>query len=156
MEVTEIENSVKQLLEFWGKQKILSPPNKLDDILYFEFSKILQLPDDFRRLYMMSNGMVNLFPNYFDNEGFLFYPLQELTTLQEEFDIETDNTGEHCLIFAEFMHKSWWYGVRFSKIVDNYEIGIIASVNRFKVITRNLTEFIRLYMNDSPVLYDYE
>jgi hypothetical protein len=155
MEVIEIENSAKQLLEFWGKQKILSPPNTLDDILYFEFSKSMQLPEDFRRLFMMSNGMVNLFPNYFDNEGFLFYPLQELTTVEDEFDINRGSSVEHSLIFAEFMHKSWWYAVKFSKIVDNYEIGIIPSVGKFKVITRNLTEFIQLYLSDSPVLYEF-
>ncbi|MDO6431552.1 hypothetical protein Q4E93_13185 [Flavitalea sp. BT771] len=155
MEVMEIEKSAKQLLEFWGKQKIVSPPNNLDDILYFEFSKNMQLPDDFRRLYMMTNGMVSLFPNYFDDEGFLFYPLQELTTLEEEFNINGGGAIEHCLIFAEFMHKSWWYGVRFSKIEDNYEIGIISSGDKFKVITPSLAEFIHLYLNDSPVLYEY-
>lgn len=155
MELIEIENSAKQLLEFWGKQKILSPPNTLDEILYFEFSRNMQLPEDFRRLFMITNGMVNLFPNYFDNEGFLFYPLQELTTLEDEFDINGGSAVEHCVIFAEFMHKSWWYAVRFSKILDNYEVGIIPSVDKFKVITKNLGEFIHLYMNDSPVLYEY-
>lgn len=155
MEIIEIENAAKQLLEFWRNQKILSPANTLDDILYFEFSRNMQLPDDFRSLFMMTNGMVNLFPNYFDNEGFLFYPLQELTTLKDEFDINKSSAVEHCLIFAEFMHKSWWYAVKFSKFMENYEIGIIPSVDKFKVITRNLGEFIYLYMNDSPVLYEY-
>lgn len=150
-----IENAAKQLLNFWGNQEILSPPNTLDDILYFEFSRNMQLPEDFRRLFMMTNGMVNLFPNYFDNKGFLFYPLEELTTLEEEFEINRGTVVEPCLIFAEYMHKSWCYGVKFSRLVDNYEIGIITSADKFKVITPNLGEFIHLYMNDSPVLYEY-
>ena len=37
MEMTEIEYSAEQLLEFWRKQKILSPPNTLDEILNFQF-----------------------------------------------------------------------------------------------------------------------
>lgn len=155
MEVIEIESAANQLLEFWGKQKILSPPNTLDELLYFEFSRNMQLPDDFKCLFMITNGMVNLFPNYFDNEGFLFYPLQALTTLDEEFDTNTGSAVEHCLIFAEFMHKSWWYAVKFSKIENTYDIGIIASVDKFKIITQNLGEFIHLYMNNSSVLYDY-
>ena len=156
MEVTEIENATKQLLKFWEKQKILSPPNTLEDILHFGFSRNMQLPDDFKRLFMMANGMVNLFPNYFDNEGFLFYPLQELTTLEDEFDISKSSADEHCIIFAEFMHKSWWYAVKFSKDRDNYEIGIIPSVDKFKAITPSLVEFIHLYMNNSSVLYEYD
>jgi len=155
MEVTEIEVAIEQLLQFWRKQKILSPPNTLDDILNFEFSNSINLPDDFRRLYMVSNGMVKLYPNYFDEEGFLFYPLQELTSLEEEFNLSKGYYEETCILFAEFMHKSWWYGVRFSKFADKYEIGIISSVERFKVITRNLCEFIQLYITDSPILYDY-
>ena len=155
MELIEIESAAKQLLKFWDKQEILSPPNTLDDILYFEFSRNMQLPEDFRHLFMMTNGMVNLFPNYFDNEGFLFYPLEELTTLEEEVEINRDSVVEPCLIFAEYMHKSWWYGVKFSKHENSYEIGIISSIDKFKVITQNLGEFIHLYMNDSPVLYEY-
>jgi len=149
-----IEKSARQLLKFWKNQKIISPPNSLDDILHFEFSRNMQLPEDFRQLFMMTNGMVNLFPNYFDEEGFLFYPLEELTTLEDELNITRDSTDEHILIFAEFMHKSWWYGVKFSKIVDNYEIGIIPEEDKFKVITRSLAEFISLYMKDSPILYE--
>lgn len=155
MKVIEIENATKQLLEFWEKQKIVSSSNTLEDILYFEFSRNIPLPDDFKRLFMMANGMVNLFPNYFDNEGFLFYPLQELTTVEDEFDINKSSTDEHSIIFAEFMHKSWWYAVKFLKGGDDYEIGIIASGNHFKAITPNLGEFIHLYMNNSSILYEY-
>jgi len=155
MEMIAIEKSGEQLLEYWRRQKISSPPNTLDDILYFEFSKKIRLPEDFRRFFMITNGMVNLFPNYFDSEGFLFYPLQEINTLDDEFNIERDKPDEHCLIFAEFMHKSWWYAVRFSKPADYYEIGIIPSVGRFKIITENLVEFIDLYMKDASILYEY-
>jgi hypothetical protein len=53
------------------------------------------------------------------------------------------------------MHKSWWYAVKFSNGGDNYEIGIIPSIDKFKVITRSLSEFIRLYLSDSSALYEY-
>lgn len=155
MKATEMENATEQLLRFWQRQKILSSPNTVEDILHFEFSRGIPLPDDFKRMFMIANGMVNLFPNYFDNEGFLFYPLQELTTFEEEFDIYKSGTDEHCIIFAEFMHKSWWYAVKFSKGSDSYEIGIIASVDNFKAITQSLAEFIHLYMNNASILYEY-
>jgi len=47
---------------------------------------------------------LNLFPNYFDDEGFLFYPLQELTNLEEELNIDKNDSARRCLIFAEFIH----------------------------------------------------
>lgn len=90
-----------------------------------------------------------------DYEGFLFYPLQELKTLEEEFEVERVSYVENCIIFAEYLHKSWWYGARFSKTDTNYEIGIIPTADRFKVITNNLGEFIHFYMNDDPILYEY-
>jgi len=104
---------------------------------------------------MMTNGMANLFPNEMDDGGFLFYPLQELTTSEEEFEKDSINFVENCIIFAEYMHKSWWYGVRFSKFGDSYEIGLIPTADKFKLITRNLGEFIYLYMNNSSILYEY-
>lgn len=156
MEVINIEMAVKKLAQFWREQKISSPPNGIQEILHFEFSKSVKLPDDFRHLYMMTNGMVNLFSNDMDYEGFLFYPLQELTTLEEEFELDKVNYVESCIIFAEYMHRSWWYGVRFSKIEDNYEIGKIPTEYKFKVITRSLGEFIQFNMKDDSVLCDYD
>ena len=46
---------------------------------------------------MFTNGMSNLFPNYFDDKGFLFYPLQELTTLEEEFQINAADVTDSCM-----------------------------------------------------------
>ena len=155
MEVANIESVIRQLEQFWRKRKIVSPPNDIQEILYFEFSKSVLLPYDFRCLYMMTNGMVNLYPNEMDDEGFLFYPVQELTTIEEEFEMDRVSHAENCIIFAEFMHKSWLYGARFSKFGDSYEIGIIPTVGKFKVITRNLEEFILLNMNNAPILYEY-
>ncbi|MBS1660913.1 MAG: SMI1/KNR4 family protein [Bacteroidetes bacterium] len=151
----EIETDINQLIEFWNNKAIPSPPNPLNDILHFESSKNLYLPDDFKTLYQMTNGMPTLYPNYFDKEGFLFYPLEELISPDNEFNLNKSNPDEHCLIFANFMHKSWWYAVKFSKFTHGYEIGIIPSANKFKVITKNLGDFIHLYMEDSPFLYDH-
>lgn len=152
--MTYLEDAIKQLGQFWRKQKILSPPNDIQEILHFEFSKSVRLPDDFRHLFMLTNGMVNLFPNDMDDEGFLFYPLEELTTLEEEFEMERVSYAEGCIIFAEYLHKSWWYAVRFSTADAGYEIGIVAAADKFKVITRSLGEFLHLYMEDSSVLYE--
>lgn len=153
MEVDNIEKAMDELIEYWGKQKIVSPSNSIDDILNFEFSKCVRLPADFRYYYMLANGMPKLYPNDMDEEGFLFYPLQELTTWEEEFNIPGSSSYNNCLFFAEYMHKSWRYGVRFSDSSDEYEIGKVT--NKFKAITRSLGTSIHLYLKDDSILYDY-
>lgn len=156
MEIANIDDAISQLKKFWRKQKIVFPPNSIEEILHIEFSKSIKLPNDFRQFYMMTNGMGNYYPNEIDNEGYLFYPLQKLTTLEEEFEMPRVSYVEYIVIFAEYMHKSWWYGARFSKYNDEYEIGIIPNEEKFKVITQSLGEFIHFYMNDASILYDYE
>jgi hypothetical protein len=53
------------------------------------------------------------------------------------------------------MHSSWWYGIRM-ETNDIYSIVIIPYYGAFKVITNTLSEFIKLYMDDADVLYDYK
>jgi len=155
MEINGIETAAKELIEFWKLQKIVSSGNAIDDILHFESSKGLKLPDDFRRFFLLTNGMADLFPNYFDDKCFLFYPLQALSILDDEqLGISRISSSENYLIFADYMNRSWWYGVKFSKFGEDYQIVIISS--SVKVITQSLAEFIRLYIVDAPVLYDYE
>ena len=154
MEINDIENAAKEIIEFWKLQKIVSSGNTIDKILHFESVKGVKLPDDFRRFFLLTNGMVDLFPNYFDEKCFLFYPLHALSTLDEEIGITRATSSENCLIFADYMNRSWSYGVKFSNFTEDYEIAIIAS--SYKVITQSLAEFIRLYIEDASVLYDYE
>jgi hypothetical protein len=154
MEINDIEIAVKELIEFWKLQKIISPGNTLDEIRHFENSKSVRLPEDFKRYFLLTNAMVEIFPTYFDDNGFLFYSLQALETLDEWLGISQASGSENCLIFADYMNRSWSYGVKFSNFSENYEIVIITSST--KVVTHSLSAFIRLYLDNSPLLYDYK
>ncbi len=111
------------------------------------------LPMDFIEFYEKVNGMKSLYPNYTDNEGFLFYPIESIIAVEEEME-GYGTTNDAIYLFAEYMHKSWWYGF---KLEENgfYKIGIIPYENRFKTIANDLATFIHLYIEDSPILYDY-
>ncbi|MEO5931179.1 MAG: hypothetical protein ABIR47_14700 [Candidatus Kapaibacterium sp.] len=104
--------------------------------------------------------MESYYPNYTDDEGFLFYPLEYLITMEEEFArnplYTVTVTSETVILFAEYMNKSWWYGFKYNAEAGRYVIGIIPDKNRFKPIAGSLADFIRLYMVDAPDLYDYE
>ncbi len=110
------------------------------------------LPSDFIQYFKLVNGMQSLYPNYNDNEGFLFYPLQKLVTVQKEFK-GLQNQYSNMIIFAEYMHKSWWYVIDILKD-DTYEIGIMPNMSIYKPITTSLNEFLRLYIDDSEKLYN--
>jgi hypothetical protein len=147
--------TISHLIEFWKAQGITSTLNgwgKIDDI---EQTKNLLFPEDFKQLYLQVNGMENLYPNETDAEGFLFYPVEAIIPATNEFKIGALANMDNVFIFAEYLHKSWWYGF---EIINNdeYVIGIIPHENKFKPITNSLAEFIELYMEDSERLYDYE
>jgi len=103
---------------------------------------------------MYVNGMESLYPNQMDKDGFLFYPLEAVSSVNKEFPNSLLPNKENIFLFCEYMHRSWWYGVEL-KGNDNYMIGVLPDAHTFKPIVSSLADFLELYMEDSPVLYDY-
>ncbi|TXJ23515.1 MAG: SMI1/KNR4 family protein [Chitinophagaceae bacterium] len=154
MGVENITQAVQILIEFWKKQRLKIVPAKLDEIESFQKQKGYKLPSDFEEFYSHVNGMEAFYPNDIDENGFLFYPIEAVTPVVKEFkNSEMKNVGK-IFIFCDYMHRSWWYGC---EVIDgdNYIIGIISDRDSFKPITHSLSEFIELYINDSPKLYNY-
>jgi SMI1 / KNR4 family (SUKH-1) len=149
-----LKEAIENLTSYWKKQDIVVNPKPMNEIDNFQKKKKCLLPNDFQQFYSIVNGMGECYPNDMDKEGFLFYPLEAITSVQNELTWATMTNREMIFIFAEYLHASWWYG--FELMTDgSYKIGIIATDN-FKPITNSLSEFIALYMEDSPLLYDYE
>lgn len=149
--------NIEKLISYWKNQSITSEKLSPDKIEEFEKWRHIQLPQDFKEYYKRANGMKLYYPNDTDAEGFLFYSLENVISAEDEFEGKGDELSFNPIyIFAEYMHKSWWYGLKLNDMKDTYEIGIIPYVNRFKVITNSLSEFIDLYLQDSSMLYDYE
>lgn len=150
----EIEATISLLITYWEKQGVKITPNTVDQIASIQRSNQILIPDDFKLLYSRVNGMKNFYPNEIDDEGFLFYPIEAVVSVDREFETSGLINKESIFIFSEYMHRSWWYAF---KIVDdkNYQIGIIPNKNTFVPITTRLTEFIELYLEDDPRLYNY-
>jgi hypothetical protein len=143
-----------KLIDFWRTQKIKILAMPLEEINLVERERELKLPSDFKMFYSMVNGMVDFYPNEIDAEGFLFYPVDAILSVNAEFENCNLTNKDKIFIFAEYMHKSWWYGVEL-KERNEYVIGIISGSSSFKPITNSLVEFIELYLENSPKLYDY-
>ncbi|SHG97466.1 hypothetical protein SAMN04488109_2706 [Chryseolinea serpens] len=146
----EFNGLLDELREFWKDQGIETVPVSWKETALGPEG--LRLPADFRVFYSKLNGMSNLYPNEMDSEGFLFYPIDVLVTVREEFD--EPGLPKNIIVFAEYMHKSWWYGIEL-RADGTYVIGIIPDRGRFKVITNSLEVFMRLYLMDASELYDY-
>lgn len=154
MEIERILLVIDRLISFWRDQNIKITTKTLQEIDLIQKDKVLRLPNDFKELYSKVNGMEDYYPNEIDEEGFLFYPLEALIPVSREFEDSNLINKDRILIFAEYMHKSWWYGV---EVKENFEyvIGIIPDKTIFKPITNSLAEFIELYIDNSTKLYDY-
>jgi hypothetical protein len=57
-------------------------------------------------------------------------------------------------IFAEYMHKSWWYGYKIQND-ESYVIGILPDENTFKPFAPGLSEFIEMYIDNCSKLYEF-
>lgn len=149
--------NIERLIVYWKDQEITSARLTSQEMEAFQRWRSIQLPQDFKEYYQRANGMKSYYPNYTDTEGFLFYPLENLISFGDEFSVKAENAGlKRTYIFAEYMHKSWWYGVKLNAMNQTYEIGIIPDKERFKPITASLSEFIDLYLRDEAALYQYE
>jgi hypothetical protein len=148
----EISESIRQLCDFWSNQGMSISSGILRDIDKIDLAYISDIPADFIDLYESVNGMEELYPNDFDAEGFLFYPIEAIIPARLEFENSGQLAVEKIYIFAEYMHKSWWYGYQLTENND-YMIGIIETKDVFKPIADSLSEFLNLYMRNASILY---
>lgn len=154
MGLNKIMTAISLLIENWKKQNINITPMSNREIESFIKKTTIPLPNDFKELYSKVNGMKNLYPNEIDEEGFLFYPIESIISAENEFENSELRNKSKIYIFAEYMHKSWWYGLEIISD-ENYVIGIIPDKDTFKPITNSLSVFIELYIENSSKLYDY-
>jgi len=70
----DLSSSIKKVIHFWQAQNIKIAPKAIEEIQYINKTKVLHLLDDFTEFYSRVDGMQDLYPNYTDAEGFLFYP----------------------------------------------------------------------------------
>lgn len=151
MGLTEIDSSIDHLIDYWIGQGIDITPIEIETR---PWNGYLTLPSDFRKFYSMVNGMKSYYPNDVDQEGFLFYPVEALAPVEKEFG-NSALSQRKIQIFAEYLHKSWWYGFEVTG-TDDYAIGIIPDENTFKPIASSLAGFIEMYLSNSDTLYNHE
>lgn len=114
----------------------LNKPAGENDIDFFEKSKKIKLPKDFKTLYKFSNG--------FETDEFLF----RLIPLNEIIDNGKDNycINDNSFHFTEYMiYSDMWTVEIDTNNNENYKI--YHKTNNIVYLTNSLTEFLCVYIN---------
>ncbi|MDJ1504770.1 SMI1/KNR4 family protein [Xanthocytophaga agilis] len=144
---------INLLIDYWKKQNIRIIPRTIAEIEDIEKTNKIVLPDDLKKLYSRVNGMDIRYSIDYDEQGFSFYPIEDIISSTMKFPGHILAEKKSLYVFADYLTASWWYGVEV-KADNKYTIGIIPHRDEFKPITDSLSEFIELYIADSPQLYD--
>ena len=148
------------LSKFWLSQSIVPSALDLQYVRAISQANGVKLPPDFEQFYCLLNGMPDVFPHDMDSEGYAFWQIERLSAVQKEWVIITQETATiesvAATVFADYLISCWEFGFIADSIGDGYRIGIMAFGNEFKVISTSLAGFLKLYMKDADVLYDWK
>ena len=116
-----------------------------DEIQAFEQRNGIQLPADLREYFLRLNG-IDMDPGLFR-----FWPFSRLIPLKSPSAVGLE-TGRY-FIFADYMVGTWYYAIFLGN--DSYLQNrvILPDFPGRPVIAHSFTEFVELYLTDSPRLY---
>ncbi len=148
---------MENLLDHWRSQGIyLQNGNESSSVDEVERRLGIHVPDDFRTYFSAVNGMGDLYPNWVDDKGYLFYPLEFLISAGDLFPEGHHEALDQCFIFADFLQECWYYGCIVDPIDKGYSIILISHKFSFSVISNSLENFIELYIANAEILYTFE
>jgi hypothetical protein len=153
--------TLEVLAGYWRAQAILAVPDDSWNPQAVARTNGATLPADFVQLYNCSNdmGLNHELYQTTDKNGFYFHSAEELRAEYCELVIDsmrgTETVSANVMVFVDYMHCSWEYGVIPDPNSTGYLIGIVGNPSQFKAITSSLATFLNLYMEDAQVLYDH-
>lgn len=150
----------EELIAYWRSQNMaLQSGASEDQIEAFELRYQVRLPFDLRDYYLQINGMDIHWPHAQDRNGFSFWPLEKVKTVPEEARSHTNGWShflgaEHHFIFADYLDWSWAYAIHLSpEVSHDNPVSLIGKPEAPIKIANSFSDFIGLYLVDSPQLY---
>ena len=128
-------------------------------ITRFESEHRVILPSDMRDYFEAVNGMAMHFPHDQDKNGFTFFPLEQLRTVTEEARIMKNkwilsSAADSLFVFCDYLTWCWVYAIHLSRDPSKANrVVIIGGQRKEPVIAASFSEFVELYVGDSPELY---
>lgn len=116
-----------------------------DDILAYEQRTGVRLPADMREYFQRLNG-IDSAPGFFR-----FFPLAKLIPLKSQ-SYPTFNVDRYC-IFADYMAGTWYYAIYLGEDSFLQNRVILPDLPSQPVLAHSFSDFVELYLADSPRLY---
>jgi hypothetical protein len=116
-----------------------------DEIQAYEQRNGVQLPADMREYFQRLNG-IDSAPGFFR-----FFSLARLIPLKPE-SYPTFNVDHYC-IFADYMAGTWYYAIYLGEDSFLQNRVILPDLPGQPVLASSFSEFVELYLADSPRLY---
>jgi len=145
----------------WRSQGLKLPNGTtLAEICRFESRYSVNLPSDFRDYLLHMNGMDEYPPDSHDRDGFSFWALGRIRTVAEESTSHQSGRdwgsfpgADSLFIFADYLDWSWAYAIRLSAGDSERSLVYFIGMQDPVVIADSFTDFVDLYLVDSPIIY---
>jgi hypothetical protein len=155
MENGQVPTAASKLIARWTSVGLPlrpgCPPGRIDS---FEARIGVRLPSDLRDFLARANGSEK------DETGFSFWPLEEYESFDQEVAHHSQNwprgkdSGSYY-VFCDYLHWSWGYAIRLADRDGESAPNTVIPIGMKEIFTvaDTFSEFVDLYLADSPKLY---
>lgn len=149
----------QKLVIHWKSSGIFIQPGVAEEqVREFESRYQVILPPDMKGYFLHVDGMKMTMNSCKDKEGFSFWPLSQVKTVEEEMSrlaVEHYNVQglEEFFVFADYFDWSWAYAIHLSSDLTTRNQIILIGKDAPIKLAASFTDFVALYIADSPELY---
>ncbi len=154
-----MQTAVEKLIPHWQSCGITIQQGVAESrIQEFEDKYRVLLPLDLKSYFLQVDGMKMTLDDSKDKEGFSFWPLSQVKTVELEYTqlrIEpyTAQNLESFFVFVDYFDWSWAYAIYLSpELAAPNQVILIGKEEPIK-IADCFTAFVDLYISNSPKLY---
>lgn len=149
----------QKLVTHWQSSGIFIQPGVAEGrVREFESKYRVIMPPDMKEYFLHVDGMKMTLNDCKDKEGFSFWPLSRVKTAEEEM---SRLVGEHYnvqgleafFVFADYFDWSWAYAIHLSSDLSAQNQVILIGKEAPIKLADSFTDFVALYIADSPELY---
>ena len=143
------------LTDYWTSQGLqLVAGCAAAAITAFERRHHVVLPSAVRAYYQTVNGMKQTSKDACDSNGFSFWPLDQVTPIDEFLETYRWPTCEGCagfFVFADYLQLSWAYAIRLARTPGNPVV--LIGKERPELVAASFDDFVTAYLEDAASLY---
>ena len=146
-------NNLDNLFSHWKNEPsiILNEGLSSSDLKLFESNYSVCFPDIFYSYLAQINGFSQSSSE--DSQGFYFFELNDFQTV--DYYTNGISTNNKYVVFCDYLSGSWWYAICLDSASPVFgKIFLVdGSQEPLKVISDDFSEFIEIYVNNSPQVY---